>query len=92
MIEPASAEEALRLITDGANVDLLVTDHLMPGTTGVELAPQVRSVSPELPIQIVSGYAELDGVAPDLARLTKPFSNVDLAARLAALLPPAKQG
>ncbi|QAY75107.1 PAS domain S-box protein [Sphingosinicella sp. BN140058] len=91
VIELASAEEALHLVREGAGVDLLVTDHLMPGMTGVELARQVRTVSPELPILIVSGYAEMDGVAPDLARLTKPFRNVDLAARLAALLPTATQ-
>jgi hypothetical protein len=35
----------------------------------------------------VSGYAEAEGIAPDLPRLTKPFRNADLAASLSALLP-----
>ena len=83
--EAASAEEALRLIEAGARPDLLVTDHLMPGMSGAELARTLRAMRPELPVLIVSGYAEADGLAGDLPRLTKPFRNADLAASLAAL-------
>jgi len=36
-------------------------------------------------ILLVSGYAESEGVAPDLPRLTKPFRSDELAARLVAL-------
>jgi len=35
----------------------------------------------------VSGYAEAEGIAPDLPRLTKPFRNAELAARLGAMHP-----
>jgi CheY-like chemotaxis protein len=41
---------------------------------------------PDLPVLIVSGYAELEGIDPDLERLTKPFRNEDLAASLARLM------
>ena len=34
---------------------------------------------------IVSGYADADGIAPDLPRLTKPFRQDELAAKIAAL-------
>ena len=40
---------------------------------------------PGTKVLIVSGYADADGVAPDLPRLTKPFRSVDLAESLAAL-------
>ena len=38
-----------------------------------------------MPILIVSGYAEAEGIAPDLPRLTKPFRTAELALRLASL-------
>ena len=83
--EATSAEEALRLIDAGLVPSLMVTDHLMPGMSGAELARRVRSQRPDLPILIVSGYAEAEGVAPDLVRLTKPFRKAELAESLANL-------
>jgi hypothetical protein len=38
-------------------------------------------------VLIVSGYAEVEGIAPGLPRLTKPFRSAELAARLADLMP-----
>ena len=69
--------------------NLLVTDHLMPGMSGADLAREARALKPTLPVLIVSGYAEVDGLAPHLPRLTKPFRNADLAASVAALIPTA---
>ena len=83
--EAGSGEEALKLLGGGTRFDILMTDHLMPGMTGAELARAARALRPDLPILIVSGYAELDGLAPDLPRLTKPFRNAELAESLAAV-------
>lgn len=83
--EADSGEAALALIAQGTRPDLLVTDHLMPGMTGVELASALREQLPELPVLVVSGYAEVDGIAPGLPRLTKPFRSAELAECLAAL-------
>ena len=87
VIEANSAEEALRLLDDNPQINLLVTDHLMPGMTGTELAREVRSKQPDVAVLIVSGYADVEGIAPDLPRLTKPFRQIDLAASVAALAP-----
>jgi CheY-like chemotaxis protein len=87
VVEASSAEEALRLVGDGLAPDLLVTDHLMPGMSGADLADALRSARPDLPVLIVSGYAQAEGIGPGLARLTKPFRNAELAASLSALLP-----
>jgi signal transduction histidine kinase len=84
--EASSAEEALRLINEGLVPSLMVTDHLMPGMNGAELARVVRSQRPDLPVLIVSGYAEAEGVTADLVRLTKPFRKAELAESLANLL------
>ncbi len=86
VVEAGSAEEALRLIAAGTVPDLLVTDHLMPGMSGADLAARARTLSPGLPILVISGYAEAEGIAPDLPRLTKPFRNADLAASLSAIV------
>ncbi|TNC05787.1 PAS domain S-box protein [Methylobacterium terricola] len=85
VVEARSAEEALRLVERGEPFDLLVTDHLMPGLTGTDLARAVRTARPGMPVLLVSGYAESDGVATDLPRLVKPFRKAELAASLARL-------
>jgi PAS domain S-box-containing protein len=82
VVEAECAEEALRLLRGGVKLDLVVTDHLMPGMTGTELAHIIRSERPGVEILIVSGYAEAEGIAPNLPRLTKPFRRDDLAAKL----------
>ncbi len=85
VVEAPSAEEALKLMGEGLAPDLVVTDHLMPGLTGLDLARELRGRKPDLPVLIVSGYAEMDGIAPGVARLTKPFRAAELAESLAAL-------
>ncbi|WP_200819685.1 PAS domain-containing protein [Methylopila sp. Yamaguchi] len=83
--EASSAEAALALVAEGARPDLLVTDHLMPGMTGVDLARVLKERLPDLPVLIVSGYADAEGIAPDLPRLTKPFRSAELAASVMGL-------
>lgn len=87
VVEAKSAEEALQLIEAGVTPTILVTDHLMPGMNGEELARSLRTRMPDLPVLIVSGYAEAEGIAPDLPRLTKPFRNAELADRLETIHP-----
>ena len=86
VVEADSAEEAMRLVDRGLQFDLLVTDHLMPGMTGTELARRLRDLRPGIPVLIVSGYADVDGIAPDLARLAKPFRRAELAASVTSLI------
>ncbi|WP_240356741.1 ATP-binding protein [Pseudomonas sp. 15A4] len=85
VIEASSGEEALQLLGTGQHVDLIVTDHLMPGISGTDLARRVRNARPGTAILLVSGYAEHEGLDPDLPRLTKPFRKSELAASLSQL-------
>jgi len=87
VVQAASAEDALRLIRNGAQVRLVVTDHLMPGMTGTDLAYAIREQRPDVAVLILSGYADVEGVAPNLPRLTKPFRKDELASSLAGLFP-----
>ena len=79
VVEASSAEDALSLMRSNLVPNLLVTDHLMPGMNGADLAREARALASDLPILVVSGYAEVEGIAPELARLTKPFRNAELA-------------
>ncbi|MBU2010700.1 MAG: response regulator, partial [Gammaproteobacteria bacterium] len=74
-----SAAQALELL-QVAQIDMLVTDHAMPLMSGAQLAAEVRASRPELPILLVSGYAELPSATPalPLQRLAKPFTQDQL--------------
>jgi PAS domain S-box-containing protein len=84
--EFASAEEAEARLEAGLRADLVVTDHLMPGMTGTEFAQRLRVSRPQLPVLLISGYAEASGVDTNLPRLTKPFRHADLAAIIGTLI------
>jgi signal transduction histidine kinase len=93
-IEAMSGVRALEVLATDPNIDLVITDHAMPGMTGAELARRIRASRPELPIILASGYAELpesDGLA-DLLRLSKPFGQAQLAAAIerAIVAPPGR--
>lgn len=86
VVEASSAEDALARLHSGLEPAVVVTDHLMPGMSGSHLAQILRTERPEVPVLIVSGYAETEGVDASLVRLTKPFRNADLADKLATLI------
>jgi CheY-like chemotaxis protein len=85
VIEAETAEEALNLMHRGLRPDLVVTDHLMPGMDGTDLARTIQAEHAGVPILIISGYAESEGIAPDLPRLTKPFRRDELQTALAVM-------
>jgi two-component system cell cycle sensor histidine kinase/response regulator CckA len=75
----------------GADYDLVITDVVMPGMDGTELARTLRRNRPELPILFVSGYSQ--GIAwggalaePRTGMLSKPFTPSELAGAVRKLL------
>ncbi|WP_298401708.1 ATP-binding protein [Sphingobium sp.] len=78
------AELALSMIEAGYTPDILITDHVMPGMTGVELALRMRVDHPQVALLIISGYQGIDLIAPDIVRLSKPFRRAHLQASIAA--------
>jgi CheY-like chemotaxis protein len=84
VIDVTSGTAALEAIRRTPHVDLVVTDQAMPQMTGMQLAAAIRVDWPELPILLVSGYAELPAKAPfDIPKLAKPFSLDDLGEAVA---------
>jgi CheY-like chemotaxis protein len=80
VIEAASAEEALQAAAArGAPIDLLLTDVVLPGMPGTELARRMHAAQPSLKVLYISGYtpdeAARSGKQPPGARfLAKPFT------------------
>ncbi|HVW88388.1 MAG TPA: ATP-binding protein, partial [Gaiellaceae bacterium] len=86
----ADGEQALAA-SSGGGFDLLVTDVVMPGMSGPELAATLRERIPTLPVLYMSGYTDdvLDDealAAPRTAFLRKPFGGGDLERAVRALL------
>lgn len=87
VIGVSSGGQALDILRGNQRIDLMLTDHAMPGMTGVELAMASREVRPQLPVLLATGYAELpDGAQIDVPRLTKPYHQEQLRDRLDQLL------
>ncbi|WP_068092172.1 ATP-binding protein [Novosphingobium rosa] len=87
VIEASSGPEALACLRQEGKVDIVITDHLMPGMTGVDLARAVTQGWPDVKVMLVSGYSDARGIEAGLPLLEKPFRQADLAARLEAVLP-----
>ena len=89
VIEAGSPEEACRIAQDrSAPIDLLLTDVVMPGMNGPELARQVSKSRPEVLTLFMSGYADseiLRTSAPGVLQnhIQKPFTIDGLLARVA---------
>jgi CheY-like chemotaxis protein len=85
VVEAASAAEALLILDSELHFDFLVSDLLMAGMTGIDLTRAVNEKRPGLRTLIISGFAGAETIAPELARLAKPFRQSELAASLADL-------
>lgn len=83
------AESAQRHVETGANFDILITDLILPGMDGRDLADRVRERSPKCGIVFISGYApdqvRLERLA-DIQFLPKPFGPSDLVRAVGRLL------
>jgi two-component system cell cycle sensor histidine kinase/response regulator CckA len=92
VLDCGSGREALdRAARHSGRIDLLLTDVLMPGMRGPELAALVQQARPGLPVLYISGHAddeELRGRIQDRTAdfLAKPFSPDELARKVRALL------
>ncbi len=58
LVVAKSSEEALQLWKEGERPDLLLTDVLLPGMSGPELAILLRKEQPDLPVLLASGYVD----------------------------------
>jgi CheY-like chemotaxis protein len=82
VVAAASAEEALGCLAD-AGPDVVLSDIIMPGMSGVELAKEIGALRPDLPVVLATGYSEQAAQgAQGQPIVLKPYSARDLSAAL----------
>jgi len=87
----AHAGEALAAAAAAGGLDLLITDLVLPGSSGSELAEELTRREPALQVLFMSGYSDSDGLRLGEAGarasfLQKPFSPEQLERRVRELL------
>ena len=91
VLEASDAVEALELAATAASIDLLVSDVVMPGMRGPELAARLREMRPTTRLLLVSGHADSSEAFRDdsgqaIALLPKPFTPERLARKVREVL------
>ena len=90
IVEARNGVEACLVATPHiGNLKLLLTDIVMPGMSGTELARHLRVIKPELRLLFISGYTDDVGIGagdPGSAYLQKPFTPEALASSVRELL------
>ena len=79
---------ALEALRTEPQIDLVITDQVMPGMTGIELARRMRQLRPELPVILATGYSELiqRRTEPGFVTLDKPYHLEKLAAMITRVM------
>lgn len=92
VLEAESAEQAIQMAeTFKGSIDLLLTDVIMPGMSGAQLAESILSKRPQTRIVYMTGYTD-DMVVqhkvlePGVNLLQKPFNRIDLALKVRSTL------
>jgi DNA-binding response OmpR family regulator len=98
VLEAASAEQAIRTAEEyGARIHLLLTDVIMPGMSGRQLAEKILQKDPNTKILYMTGYTD-DMVVqhkvlePGVQLLQKPFTRTELAVKVRATLDGDRSG
>lgn len=82
VLSPERALEQFRNNEYPSRIDLIITDHIMPGMSGAEFVRQVRSFEPRIPVLVISGLAEAE----------EEYSGLDVVFRQKPLLPDSLLG
>ncbi len=78
-----SGEEALQILNSGEQIDLLITDHVMPTMNGSVLAERAQALHPQMPVILATGYADIPSDSTrNLPRLMKPYGIDELTVLL----------
>jgi CheY-like chemotaxis protein len=77
VLNPVRALEQFRNNEYPAQIDLVITDHVMPGMNGDEFVRELRKFHPSIPVLVISGMAEAEEL----------YDGLNIHFRLKPLLP-----
>lgn len=91
VIQAPNAEEALKILKNNGNFQLLITDMSMPGMNGEQLIKEAQKLYPDMPCLLMSGYSEsfekhTSGKAKSFEFIAKPFVLADLLTKVKEIL------
>jgi putative two-component system response regulator len=83
VVRPFSRGEAAEASFRERPADIVITDVRMPGISGMELLGRIRAISPETPVVLMTGFAEIDGAIEALRKgafdfILKPYKLSDM--------------
>lgn len=76
-LNPARALEQIQAGEFPAEIQLVITDHLMPGMSGADFVRALRKTHPKLPVLVISGLPEAE----------EEYEGLDVAFRIKPVLP-----
>jgi CheY-like chemotaxis protein len=89
-LNPARALEQFRNAEFPEEINLVITDHIMPAMSGAEFVRELRQLKPSLPVMVISGLEEAEAEYSDLNVLfrVKPLLPDNLLASVHRLVAP----
>jgi DNA-binding NtrC family response regulator len=92
-----SAEEAIEILEQGREFDVVLTDIKMPGIGGLELVDRIKQIDSGLPVIIITGYPSLDTAIEALRKrvfdyVIKPFNINRLSATVELACKESREG
>jgi CheY-like chemotaxis protein len=85
VVTASSGAKAIEALAGHPDIELVISDHAMPGMTGLRLREVMAKSHPKLPFILTSGYAEISqSVDPSIGRLGKPYTQQELAGAIAS--------
>ena len=79
----ASGEEALSILDEDDNIDLVILDIMLPGISGIDTLRSIRVSNPSLPVIIITAFSSIDGAIEAMKHgafhyIPKPFKNEEV--------------
>src|SRR6476659_1994573 len=79
----ASGEEALAVLDEDDNIDLVILDIMLPGISGIDTLRALRISNPSLPVIIITAFSSIDGATEAMKHgafhyIPKPFKNEEV--------------
>src|SRR5258708_9057973 len=73
VVMAASGEEALSVLDQDENIDLVILDIMLPGISGIDTLRAVRISNPSLPVIVITAFSSIDGAIEAMKHAAFPY-------------------